>query len=54
MTEESAIEQIKLQCSSADHEMNGCKLDQIIQDFLRDNGFIKLADAILNVGYWRA
>lgn len=54
MSEQRAINQIKEQCSSSDKEKNGALLDQIIQDFLRDNGFIELADAIMSVQCWRA
>lgn len=54
MTEQEALDKIKADCRSGDYEMNGCSLDQIIEDFLRSNGFERLADAMDKVECWRA
>lgn len=54
MTENDALQMIKEQCHTDDKEMNGCYLDRIIMEFLREQGFSKLADAADNVECWRA
>lgn len=54
MTEDEAVAQIESECGSTDLEMNGVRLDRIIEEFLRSNGFDALADAADNVECWRA
>lgn len=54
LTEDEAVAQIKRDCHSGDFEGNGCMLDKIIERFLRDNGFERLADAMDRVDCWRA
>ena len=52
--ETRALERIERDCQSGDLEMNGCKLDGIIEEFLRSAGFSRLADAMDSVDCWRA
>jgi len=54
MTENEALQMIKEKCNTRDKESNGCNLDGIISEFLRAQGFSKLADAADNVECWRA
>lgn len=52
--EAAAVQKISENCTSTDCEGNGCQLDKIICDFLRQAGFEKLADAYDSVECWRA
>jgi hypothetical protein len=54
MTEQEAIDKIEEDCRSGDYEGNGCLMDEIVGQFLRDNGFIELADQMDSVKCWRA
>jgi len=49
MTENRALDLIRIDCQSSDIERNGNTLDLIIQTFLRSQGYGRLADAILDV-----
>ena len=54
MTDNEALLAIEDLCRSGDLEGNGCQLDKIVGEFLRSNGFGRLADAIDAVECWRA
>lgn len=54
MTEEEALAEIERRCGTWDKEMNGVELDRIVEQFLRSNGFERLADAMGGVECWRA
>jgi len=53
-TERDYINKLLTSCTSEDYEKNGIRLDEILDEFLRDRGFDQLADSVASVKCWRA
>jgi len=54
LKENEALKAIEDQCRTTDLEANGCRLDTIIREFLHDQGYKRLAEAMDTVDCWRA
>ncbi len=49
MTENEALEAVRAKCASGDKELDCVQLDRIMGEFLRSNGYGRLAEAILDL-----
>jgi hypothetical protein len=47
-------EKLRAECSSTDHEADGCRADKILGELLRKLGMTRTADAYENLDLWRA
>lgn len=54
ISEAEAVERVEQSCRSHDFERNGVKLDEIVTEFLRGHGYVRLAAAVAETKAWRA